>query len=679
MPPWRRLLTDPSAGLVREVRGPQVELATAVAETDTAGGVLTAEAPTGIGKSFAYLLPLLAPRGADQPARRVVVAAPTKALQAQLCQKDVPAVLAAYGSNALAAMVKGAGNYACGLRAEAHSPGDSYWSWLRTSRHGDRADFVGPPPRWFHLAAADHCVGPSCRRAGECGFVKMRSEAAAAGVVVTNHHLVALDLLAGNGSLLGGSYDVLVIDEAHQFAEALRAAFTVELSDGDGDKLLEAARSVNCRDAETSIEAAAQYWSVLFDSLPNRHWRDRHERKWPVFNEEPARSIDGHLRAARRFLDRAVSAEELPPNELPQAMRLRRDVDTALRAIKSLQGWLPEKTDDALTEPEDQAAATERAERTRANTVLYGERRDRNLVLAAAPVNLAGIAREALQSVRTTVMVSATLATSGSLDPFCASLGVRDARKLTLPTTFDLARQGVLYVPADLPYSGRPRPNDADSARAYEDYVSRVSEECVRLIRACGGSAFVLCTANDELLQITSALRRDLRDIQVIQQSVRVEGAGTVGDGEPAQVLKKFLASERAVLLGSKSFWEGVDVPGAALELVIITKLPFPPQKDPVTVARRRATGDEANAFRLVDLMDMQVDLRQGGGRLIRTRRDVGLLAILDDRLYTRSYGAETRAALFPPNATTRNRQHALAYLNKLRDTRSRRRLPSGT
>lgn len=681
VPAWKTLLTDPAAGLVREVRQPQVNLAEAVAAVDADGGFLVAEAPTGIGKSFAYLLPALEPRG-DKPPRRVVVSAPTKALQAQLYFKDVPAVLKAHKSTLSAALVKGAGNYACGLRAEAHAPSDSYWSWLRTSRHGDYADYPSAAPRWFPLAAADHCVGAACPRADSCGFIRMRNDAAAAGVVVTNHHLVALDLLAGGGALLGGEYDMLIVDEAHQLADALRGTYTVEISAMDGGKMLETARQVACSGAEGAIEAATQYWPTLFDSLSNRHWRECHERKWPVFEDFTARQTDTHLRAARRFLDRALEAETVPSPDLPKVKRLRRDVDAASRALKMLQGWLPEPAEDGESDADaaEVAEALKRAEQRRTNTVLYGERRGQAFVVGAAPVDLGGIAHAALSQIRAVVLTSATLTTSGSLDPFCASLGVpSSARKMILPTTFDLARQGVLYIPANFPYAARPRQGDAESARAYAEYMQRIIDECTRLVTASGGSAFILCTANDELMQIATALRQTCPDITVVQQSVRVEGTGLVGDGEPAQVLAKYLAAPRAVLLGSKSFWEGVDVPGAALELVIITKLPFPPQRDPVTMARRRASGHEANAFRLIDLMDMQVDLRQGAGRLIRTKRDVGLLAILDDRLYTRNYGAETRAALFPPNACTRLRTHALAYLTKLQETRARRRTPPGT
>jgi ATP-dependent DNA helicase DinG len=307
----------------------------------------------------------------------------------------------------------------------------------------------------------------------------------------------------------------------------------------------------------------------------------------------------------------------------------RHMVDTS-RGILTMQGRVkPQDGED----PEDYEA---RKTRILENTVAYASA-DKlgHFTLACAPVNLGGLAKAYFKGIKSVIITSATLAAAGSFDHIVDTVGVTPTKTEILPTTFDYEAQGFAYVPKDLPY----RTRQADD---YAEIMERKVQRAIDLCRLSQGGAFVLTTANDELDMFASRLKREFPG------RVFAQGHSRTGwDGDPATILAQYLKTPNAILVGSKSFWEGVDVAGERLRLVIIPKLPFPIFGDPIVRARERLAGDAA--FQKVQLVDMLTDLRQGVGRLIRSRTDRGVVALLDSRVWEKRYGKQVRAALqFP-------------------------------
>lgn len=679
-----KLLTDPSLGLVREVRPSQLRMAASVERIVADGGIYFCDAPVGVGKTFGYLLPALLAAG-----KRVVVATAKKQLQDQIVNKDLPAIAKAIGTDMaallrspsgpqlLATPLKGKGNYACGLLARPfleRQPDRVYLRFLDDSRYGDRADYPTSPPAWWPGATAEDCIGRRCKQHKECGFIRMKGDVKQSRVVVVNHHVLGADMFYGFGQMVGGEYDVLIVDEAHKLADGIRAAFTTKVAE-DG------ARVVQEGLARTSFQFPAvrrlvPLWHAMFEALPNRHWREAHLRDVPVFEkdaaervlevldtlvgemnatlkrygdsdgsdpfDEPIEAVDEKMSESLAEMYDAIDSgaqdhvpqgggrgvlEEGLQRELALIEQTLRRVDSMGQAIRTAQG-----ADGGEDEAQRQAVLN--------NTAVYGfaDGRDR-FNIHCAPIALGGLAKRYLEGVPSVILASATLAVDENFDHLDSVVGVRPTIAEVLPPVFDYDAQGFVYVPRDLEIAERSSPTYTAALQARVD-------RCVRLVELSEGGAFVLTTANDELDAFAAALKRRFPGRTFVQ------GHGkNPWDGDPPTVLAKFRAAEDPILVGSKSFWEGVDVPGGQLRLVVITKLPFPSMSDPIVKARSRVAG--ASAFRAVQLVDMLVDLRQGAGRLIRSKGDRGCVAILDSRVWTkRSYGGVILKSL-PWSSTT--------------------------
>lgn len=663
MPTALELLRDPVHGLVREQRDPQLKMASTIDDVVKNGGIYVVEAPVGTGKTLAYLTPALMAAG-----KRIVVATAKKSLQDQIELKDLPSIANVLGivegrahtltTNAtgqtcyLSRVVKGKSNYACRMLAEKHSPSAEYLDWLAESRFGDRADYPGAVPPWWNHASAEGCVGRACSRYENCGYIKLKQSVQQSRIVVVNHHLLGADVFCGHGTMVGGPYDVLIIDEAHKLADGVRKAFTYEVSE-------EAIADIVKRLSETPFaftqhRALGAVWKDLFDELPNKHWRELHTRDVPVFpahsesavaalanlDNEMARlfksyGISGHPSDADFWIGFAEALQDYDDamkGDLVEVATVRRQIDGMSRGINIMQGRAC-----SPKEGEEEEEYLARNERLLANTVIYGNANSKGFKLYAAPVQIGGIIGPYLEKAKAAVITSATLAVDGSFEHLDDTIGVRPSYTDILDSPFNYDRQGFAFIPRDVPVVKR------ESAE-YGESVRRRIQYCVDLVNLSQGGAFILTTANDELDYITEALREQ------VQYPVFAQGHfKNPWDGDPQSVLRKFHATPNAVVVGSKSFWEGVDVPGEKLRLVILAKLPFPSPNDPYVKARTSRYADGYEGWMKVSYVDMMIDLRQGVGRLIRSKSDLGVVAVLDSRIWEKPYGRRIRHAIkFP-------------------------------
>jgi ATP-dependent DNA helicase DinG len=652
------LLSDPAQGLVREIRPSQIRMAGHVAQVLEQGGMAYIEAGVATGKTFAYLVPSLLAAG-----RRIVVATAKKQLQDQIIGKDLPAISEVLGQDLRAALVdtegrpqivatsrKGNGNYACRVLAQERNPGQGYARFLSSSRHGDRADYEGAAPQWWPEASAEDCVGRRCPQAADCGFVRMKREMAKSKIVVVNHHVLGVEMRFGLGKLVGGPYDVLIVDEAHKLADGIRGAFTTRMSRRIVEQVSEQLNGT----FSTFPQAAAlvRTWGVLFERLPNSHWREPHLREVPVFGENDGAmdsvfealedtwdEIDGTL---ERFglgenQDSDADIADYSPDlqkDLSVMIRSRRRVDDLKRGLQLAQGRIPRR------KGEEDEAYEQRRTRLLGATAIYGSNEERfGFQLYCAPVRLDGIMKGFLDQIKTKVLTSATLAVNGTFAHLEEMTGVRPEITDILASPFDYDAQGFVYVPKDtaqVPRAGKNAP-EADN-QPYLDALQLRVDRAVRLIELSDGGAFVLTTANEELDAFARALK-----VRFPGRTFAQGHRGNEWDGDPPAALERFLSIQNSILVGSKSFWEGVDVAGGALRLVIVAKLPFPQVNDPIVKAREKLS---QNPFSEVQMADMLIDLRQGVGRLIRSKGDRGCVAILDSRIWTKRYGGAVLNAL---------------------------------
>lgn len=664
----QELLTDPVHGLVREARQPQLDMALSIEQVLRDGGAYFVEAPVATGKTYAYLLPALLAAG-----RRVVVATAKKGLQDQIVGKDFPTLRKVLGKDippVSAIPLKGKGNYTCRLEAQAilaKSPegGAAYMDFVRRSPFGDRAEYPGMPPRWWGTATAEDCIGKRCDYFKDCGFMQLKQDAKQAKLVVINHHVLGAEMYFGMGKLVGGPFDVLIIDEAHTLAAGIRAAFTYRVSEESITSLMDLLK----RTSHTfpSIRRLVEPWDAMFQALPNRHYQEASAKEIPVFSEgfalasidglraiavelskieklytvaEEEQSDDGYDDGLSEFdeprenaieLDieaQKIATEESKGRDLAVITQAQRRVDALLRGLQTAQGIVD--PDPLETDTAKQAM---RRERILANMAIYATQDERGRFgINCAPVSVGGIAGKYLAGIKTVIVCSATLAIDGGFDHVTSMTGIAPVKSEVLPTSFNYDAQGFVFVPRNLPAIGRNHPD-------YVEVMARRVAIAVRLVEWSNGGAFILTTANDELDAFATALKARFPGRTFAQGHRK-----NPWDGDPQSALDQFRKTSNSILVGSKSFWEGVDVPGGALRLVIMAKLPFPQFNDPIIKARERIAG--ANSFRDVQMVDMLIDLRQGVGRLIRTKGDRGCVAILDSRIWDKAYGGAVRRAL---------------------------------
>ena len=586
------------------VRDGQLRVADQVGVTIDTGGVLVAEAATGIGKSLAYLVP------AALSGKRVIVTTATKALQGQLLREDIPLARKATGLDITAAVVKGRSNYVCRVqRAFAHQripPEHSgqlgrLEEWLVRTREGDRDElpFVPSENVWRELSVGpDRCRGARCPERDGCYAEAARERATGCQIVLVNHALyladLALRVARGGEPVILPEHDVLIIDEAHAFENIAAEALGARVS---GPVLARFGR-----DVETACAAAIKLPPTAQLALLQVHG-DR------LFNALPE--------------GRRVRLDEQRLRTLPldaaDAMR------SALRAIAEQIREYSDETEALARQAERQANGLEAVlSPDHDETVVWSDRDDRGVELRAAATAVGPLLREHLwDHLHAAVLVSATLADGDGLTGICHRLGVDQAVMHIEASPFAVEEHARLYVPADIVGGGKADPE-------------LVAERIRELITAAGGRALVLFPSLTRLRKI-HALLVDQLDVPVLCQ----------GEASRSVLLERFREDETSVLFASMTFWQGVDVPGRSLELVILESLPFAVPGDPLIAARsERAERAGGSGFRDVQLPHAALLLKQGFGRLLRSETDHGVVAVLDARLVSRSYGSFLRQSL---------------------------------
>ncbi|HEY2473903.1 MAG TPA: ATP-dependent DNA helicase [Candidatus Cybelea sp.] len=570
------------------------------------------EAGTGVGKSLAYLVP------AVRSGKKVVLSTGTIALQEQLVYKDIPLVEAALGRPIRVTLLKGRSHYLCRekferMRADrllAPSPTmQRVWDWGARTRSGDRAEltFLPPPEEWEQLDAdADECVGEYCPHFRDCFYFKKRDEAKYADIVVVNHALFFLDLAAGGGLL--PPYDVAVLDEAHQCERWATDAVTAVLSGASiGRMLRKMRRSYDLpADFERELEAAMARLEASLARVPG----DR----YPLAANDDASAPLTSLRETLYDLENWLFANWMQARKFkssgePAEAERRRDL--MLRSIVAHE------------------SAIDRIESGSDETIAWAERGDSDgrYSVHCAPYQVADFLRVALFArTPSVILTSATLSTNGSFDFVRRTLGIDDAQELVAPSPFDYGRQARLFIaPAAL------NPKSPEFARRAAPLV----EECLDRSR---GRAFVLFTSYARLREVYALLRERLA------YPVRLQG-----QLPRSHLIDWFRRTPGAVLFGTGTFWEGIDVAGDALSCVIIDRLPFPSPSDPLVMARVRALEARGlDGFENYMVPAATVRLKQGFGRLIRSGSDRGLMALLDGRASSTRYGAAILSALPP-------------------------------
>ena len=624
------------------VRREQLRMAERVADALLGRESLVVEAGTGTGKTFAYLVPALL-SGA-----RVLISTGTRTLQDQLFAKDLPLVSAALGRPARVALLKGRTNYLCRYRLtrsqeeieqlgliEPEKPrargSASMLSrirrWAHTTRRGDLAEVRGlsdAHPVWAQVTATrENCLSQRCPDFSSCHVALARREALEADIVIVNHHLLLADLALkedGFGDLLG-SADAVILDEAHQIPDLATQFFGAHLSSRQIETLLRDARAELARAGRCDERPAAAV-AALADL------------------EDALHCLRGALPGA---------AGRLAFN--PGAGALGEGVASLRVALQECAGTLAgedrEGTRAQLAERAAELAAA--LERIAAVEALDGVRTveltARGISLSLLPFDIAKRFRD-LVSARSGawIFTSATLSVGEEFTHFTGRLGLTDAPTLRIESPFDHERQALLYLPAGLPQPQSP------------DYVAAVIHTAAPLIEASRGGAFLLFTSHRALTQGAALLRAHWGDAPPYRLFVQ-------GEAPRERLLEDFRAEGNAVLLGTASFWEGVDVKGEALRLVVIEKLPFASPDDPLVRARiEHLSSCGGNAFLEYQLPEAALALKQGVGRLIRSEDDYGVVVICDPRMVGRSYGRVLLAAL-PPMTVTREKSQAMRFL----------------
>ncbi len=604
---------------------------------------LVAEAGTGTGKTYAYLVPALLYGG------KVIVSTGTKTLQDQLFERDLPTIRDALAAPATVALLKGRANYVCHYHLERTAREgrlptrqDARYlpkvvAFARASSRGDRAELADVPEGaaiWpLVTSTRDNCLGSKCPFHGDCFVIKARREAQDADVVVVNHHLFFADVTLRDEGLaeLLPACNTVILDEAHQLPDTATLFFGEQTAAG---ALAELARDAELLartevrdvpglpDAATDVGPAIRRLRLALGEAPG---------KFPQRSLAGRRDFTAALASLSAALDRLAAELAMFAERSEDIAVVARRADEAAQRLARWTAGLA----DADGQADGQADGW----------IRWVDVGTQGFQLHASPLSVADVFRRQVDATgRAWIFTSATLSVGGDFSHYTTQLGLGDAATGCWESPFDYAEQGLLYVPR-----GLPPPNTPEHTRA-------VVDAALPVLKASGGRAFMLFTTLRALSTarecLAEAFARDGHEFPLLVQ----------GDGSKTDLLLRFRALGNAVLLGSASFWEGVDVPGDALSVVVIDKLPFAPPDDPLLAARLAKLADDGgNAFMDWQLPQAAISLKQGAGRLIRTETDRGVLMICDPRLIDKPYGRRIWQSL-PPMRRTRELAEVEAF-----------------
>ena len=662
------LLSTAVAALGGSERSGQLQMATAVADAFETGQHLAVQAGTGTGKSLAYLVPAIVRAVSDDTP--VVVSTATIALQRQLVDRDLPQLVNAL-TDALPraprfALLKGRQNYLClnkihngaaASSAEDEPPDELFepqaltalgrdvqrvTTWASTTESGDRDDLKpGVADRsWSQVSvSARECLGMArCPFGTECFAERARAKAGRADVVVTNHALLAIDAVADSAVL--PEHQLLVVDEAHDLVDRVTGVATGELtSTALGVASRRITRLVEPELMQRWEGASARFAAAIQNATPGRIDRLDDELATDLTALRDAAS------AARSAIDMSPSDTKAASARAEAVASLNEIADTASRMLTSFAPAIPDRTDVVWLDHEENRGST-------------------RVVLRVAPLSVAGLLRDRLFAGATAVLTSATLTIGGSFDAMATAWGLvegqadarADAEKrwrgIDVGSPFQHAKAGILYVAAHLPPPGRDGTGSAEQ-------LSEIAD----LVTAAGGRTLGLFSSMRAARAAAEAMAERLSTPVLCQ-----------GDDSTAALVEQFAADAATSLFGTLSLWQGVDVPGPSLSLVIIDRIPFPRPDDPLLSARQRAVAARGgNGFMAVAASHAALLLAQGAGRLLRGVDDRGVVAVLDSRMVTARYGGYLRASLPPfwPTTDAAAVRAALARLRTAAETRS--------
>ncbi|KQV45212.1 ATP-dependent DNA helicase [Massilia sp. Root335] len=613
-------------------RQSQTEMAKAIAHAISAQGTLIAEAGTGTGKTFAYLVPALLWGG------KTIVSTGTKNLQDQLFSRDIPTVRAALRAPVSVALLKGRSNYICHYHLERTLSNGRLTSrddvghlreisrFIKMSQSGDKAELTKVPETasvWNLVTSTrENCVGQECQYYQDCFVMKARREAQQADVVVVNHHLFFADVALKEGGMaeLLPSANTIIFDEAHQLPEVATLFFGTTISTGQvlelcrdvlAEGLAHARGGVDWAKVVTVVEKAARDLRLTFPEGSTR---------LSLPQIPPSSEFFPALEKLKEELEGMIDVLEA------QAERAETIEQCRVRAVEILEQYKAWKSDPKKGKEVEGDEA-----------VLWVEAFSSALQLHKTPLSIAPIfAGQRASTPRSWIFTSATLAVKNDFKHFSAQLGMTGEPAQSWPSPFNYQEQGILYVP-----TGLPEPNTFG-------YTDAVVDMALPVIEAAGGRCFFLCTTLRAVNRVAERLRADFAarglDFPLFVQ----------GERGRTELLDSFRNAGNAVLVGSQSFWEGVDVRGEALSLVIIDKLPFAPPDDPVLAARIEVMEKKGmNGFVHHTLPEAIINLKQGAGRLIRDVDDRGVLMLCDPRVISKPYGRRIWQSL-PPFRRTR-------------------------
>ena len=612
-------------------RQAQIEMAKAIASSIEGQKTLLAEAGTGTGKTFAYLIPAMLWGG------KVIVSTGTKNLQDQLYLRDVPTIKKVLKAPISVALLKGRANYVCHFHLERTLQNGRLTSredvgylrdisrFIKTTSSGDKAELARVPETagvWNLVTSTkDTCLGSECQYHQDCFVMKARKEAQQADMVVVNHHLFFADLAlkdTGIAELLP-SANTIIFDEAHQlpetatlfFGESISSSQILELCrDSLAEGLSHARDGAEWAKIVAPLERAARDLRLAFPQDVIRLSVQQIAPSSPFF--ECLDTVRDALVALIQVLEKQAERAETIEQCRVRALDLQMKLDT----------WSDEAAQNSAAQDGKTKPAAPAKERG-PECVLWVEAYQTSLQLHRTPLSIAPIFNKQREgSPRTWIFASATMAVKNDFSHYVSQMGLWDEPARTWPSPFNYQEQGILYVPNQM-----PQPNS-------REYTDAVVDAALPLIIAAGGRTFLLCTTNKAVKHSAERLKAEFEQ-RGLSFPLFVQG-----DAGRTELLDRFRASGQAVLIGSQSFWEGVDVRGEALSLVIIDKLPFAPPDDPVLAARIEAMEKKGlNGFVHHQLPEAIINLKQGAGRLIRDETDRGVLMICDPRLISKPYG----------------------------------------